>query len=227
VDAGSITYLILYKIAEAMDASLFAIATGYLGVAFFCFGGALYFWEAIVRKKEESVTDVGRIELDASAAGAAASTAIEKVHEEGEQNTRREQGVFADSKSSCKGKEEEQDAITENEQENETSSKNEDDPDATTTSPESGVYIMIAQREPLDQLKSEQFILLTMFFMFHCNRSGWVMTTARDNLASLLGDDEEGNKCLTIFTVLSVSSLVGLPFIDNILCHAVHLSPSF
>jgi MFS family permease len=218
VDAGSSTYLILYKIAEAMDASLFAIATGYLGVALFCFGGALYFWAAIVCKKEEYVTVLGNTELHTSDAhGAAMSTAIEKVDEEGEKNSLEEQGVFTDSKSSCKGKEEEQDAITENEQQSETLSKNEDDPDTTTTtSPESGVYIMVAQREPLDQLKSQQFILLTIFCIFHCNRSGWVLTTARDNLASL-GDDEEGNKYLTIFTVMGVSSLVGLPFIDNIL----------
>jgi hypothetical protein len=43
-----------------------------------------------------------------------------------------------------------------------------------------------------------------------------VLTTAQDSLASL-GDEEEGNKYLTIFTILSVSSIVGLPFIDNIL----------
>jgi hypothetical protein len=217
VDAGSITYLLLYIIAEATDASLFAIATGYLGFAFICFGGALYFWAAIVRKQEESVTALDETEFDASADGEA-STAIEKVDEKGGQNTRREQGVLADTKSSCKGKEEEQDAnvpITEKKKEKETSSEREDDPD-TATSPESGVYIMVAQREPLDQLKSQQFILLTMFFAFHCNRCNWVLTTARDNLASL-GDDEEGNKYLTIFTVLSVSSIAGLPFIDNIL----------
>jgi hypothetical protein len=218
VDAGSITYLFLYKIAEATDASLFAIATGYLGVAFFCFGGALYFWAAIVRKKEESVTVWGNTESYTSDADGAASTAIEKVYEEGGQDKLKEQGVFTDSKSSCKGKEE-QDAtvpISGNEEQNETSSKNENDPDTTTASPENGVYIMVAQREPLDQLKSQQFILLTMFFMFHSNRTDWVMTTARDNLASL-GDDEEGNKYLTIFTVLSVSSIVGLPFMDYIL----------
>jgi hypothetical protein len=219
VDAGSITYLILYKIAEAMDVSLFAIATGYLGVAFFCFGGALYFWAAIVRKKEESVAVLGKTEFDTSDADGAVSTAIEKVDEEGKQKIRTERGVFADCNSSCKGKEEEQDPtvpVTEKELQHETSYKNEDDPATTTTSPESGVYIMVAQREPLAQLKSQQFILLTMFFMFHSNRSSWVMTTARDNLASL-GDDEEGNKYLTIFTVLSVSSIVGIPFIDNIL----------
>jgi hypothetical protein len=133
-----------------------------------------------VRKKEVSdVTDLGPTEFDASADGAA-STAIEKVDEGGEQNTQREQGVFADSKSSCKSKEEEQDAtvpVTENELQKETSSESEDDPD-TTTSPESGIYIMVAQREPLDQLKSQQFILLTTFFVFHSNRSDWVLTTA-------------------------------------------------
>jgi hypothetical protein len=171
VDAGSITYLLLYIIAEATDASLFAIATGYLGFAFICFGGALYFWAAIVRKKEESVTAFDETEFDASADGEA-STAIEKVDEKGGQHTRREQGVLADTKSSCKGKEEEQDAtvsITEKKKEKETSSEREDDPD-TAASHESGVYIMVAQREPLDQLKSQQFILLTMFFVFHCNR---------------------------------------------------------
>jgi MFS family permease len=210
-DAGSITYLILYKIAEATDASLAAISAGYLGAAFFCFGGALYFWTAVaVRETEDDVTYL--------AADGAASTAIEKVVEEGEGNASITE-VFTDSKSSLKYNqdEQEQDAtmpITENEQQNETS-ENEDDPD-TSTSPESGVYTMVAQREPLDQLKSQQFILATVFFMFHVARNHWVLTTARDYLASL-GDDEEGNKYLTIFTGLSVASIIGVPFIDSIL----------
>jgi hypothetical protein len=217
VSVGSITYLLLYKIAEATGASLIAISAGYLGVAFFCFGGALYFWSAIVRKTEEHVTDLlGETELDASV-DEAASTALEKVDEEGEQNSQRE--MFAGGNSSFKCKQEEQDAtmsITENKQENDIASeKNEDDPD-TTTSPESGVYIMVAHRKPFDQLKSQPFILLTVFFMFHVARVDWVCTTARDNLASL-GDDEEGNKYLMIFTGLGVTSVIGLPFIDIIL----------
>jgi hypothetical protein len=57
---------------------------------------------------------------------------------------------------------------------------------------------------------------LTVFFLFHETRNNWVVTTARDYLASL-GDDEEGNKYLTIFTGLSVASIIGLPFIDSIL----------
>jgi MFS family permease len=215
IDAGSITYLILYKISEATDASLVAIAAGYLGVAFFCFGGALYFWAAIVRKTEASVTDLGETELDATV-DEVDLTALEKVDEEGEQNNRRE--IFSGGNSSLKCKQVEQDAtisITENEQQNNTSSENENDP-ATITSPESGIYIMVAQRKPLDQLKSQQFILLTVFFMFHVARNNWVSTTARDHLASL-GDDDEGNKYLTIFTGLSVASIIGLPFIDRIL----------
>jgi hypothetical protein len=117
IGAGSITYVILYKIAKATDASLVAIAAGYLRVAFFCFGGAslvaiaagylgvalkcfgaaLYFCSAIVRKTEQSVTDLGETDLDASVDGATMTT-IEEAGEEGEQNNRRK--MFAGSKES-------------------------------------------------------------------------------------------------------------------------------
>jgi hypothetical protein len=47
-DAGTVTYLILWKIQEATGASLQLLAWGYLGVALVTFGGALIFWNLVL-----------------------------------------------------------------------------------------------------------------------------------------------------------------------------------
>jgi hypothetical protein len=79
-------------------------------------------------------------------------------------------------------------------------------------------YVLIALRSPAEQLKSQQYILIVAFYMFHVARIDWTLTTSRDWLASL-GDDELDNKYLTIFISLSVVSISGLPFIDHLLEH--------
>ena len=47
-DAGSVTYLILWKIQEFTQTSMQTIIWGYLGMAFFTFGGSLFFWKLIL-----------------------------------------------------------------------------------------------------------------------------------------------------------------------------------
>ena len=44
------------------------------------------------------------------------------------------------------------------------------------------------------------------------------LTTARDFLANL-GDDDTGNKYLTIYTLLTPASILGLPFLGYVLTH--------
>lgn len=77
-------------------------------------------------------------------------------------------------------------------------------------------YQPIAERDPWDQLKSQQYVLMLSFFSVHLARNNYIMATARDFLAAL-GDDEEGNKYLSLFTGSSAMSLVGVPFIDIVI----------
>jgi hypothetical protein len=74
-------------------------------------------------------------------------------------------------------------------------------------------YIIIADRRSRQQLTSGQYLLLVVFFAFHLMENQWNLTTQRDFLAHL-GDDEQDNKYLTIFTLLMPASIVGLPFVD-------------
>ena len=56
-DAGSITYLGLWGLAEAFDWSLTTIVSLYLVLAVFCFGGAAYFWTVAEPESEEPLED--------------------------------------------------------------------------------------------------------------------------------------------------------------------------
>jgi len=77
-------------------------------------------------------------------------------------------------------------------------------------------YIPIAKRPVMKQLLSSQHIYLLFFTMIHKARNIFVLTTARDFLA-FFGDDERGNKFLSIFTLLTPASILGVPIVDYIL----------
>jgi hypothetical protein len=71
----------------------------------------------------------------------------------------------------------------------------------------------ISQRTVVEQLKCKAYIFLCIVFSFHLVSNVWTLTTARDFL-KYLGDDEYGNRYLTIFTLLTPVSLAALPFED-------------
>jgi hypothetical protein len=79
-------------------------------------------------------------------------------------------------------------------------------------------YIIVADRRSRQQLTSGPYLLLVVFFAFHLTGNQWNLTTQRDFLA-YLGDDEQDNKYLTIFTLLMPASIVGLPFVDAAITH--------
>jgi hypothetical protein len=74
-------------------------------------------------------------------------------------------------------------------------------------------YIPIFQRIVRDQLRSQAYILLCILFSFHMVSNVWTLTTARDFLKHL-GDDDYGNRYLSIFTLMTPVSLLALPFED-------------
>ena len=77
-------------------------------------------------------------------------------------------------------------------------------------------YVPIAQRTSRQQLVSGPFLLIIVYFSIHISANMFTFTTTRDFLA-YLGDDEVGNKYLTIFTLLTPASVCGLPFVDHVL----------
>jgi Major Facilitator Superfamily len=74
-------------------------------------------------------------------------------------------------------------------------------------------YIPISRRSVVKQLRSQSYILLCLLFSFHMVSNVWTLTTARDFL-KYLGDDDYGNRYLSIFTLMTPVSLAALPFED-------------
>jgi MFS family permease len=83
----------------------------------------------------------------------------------------------------------------------------------SVTLPDGTEYVLISQKAPSKQLRSAPFLLLCVYFAIQMCINLWTLTTARDFLA-YLGDDEYNNRYLTIFTLLTPVSIIGIPFVD-------------
>jgi len=79
-------------------------------------------------------------------------------------------------------------------------------------------YVCVADRTTYQQLTSFPYMMLLLFFGINVASNQWNLTTQRDFLA-YMGDDEVGNKYLTIFTLLLPVSICGLPFVDAAILH--------
>ena len=82
-------------------------------------------------------------------------------------------------------------------------------------------YILIADRSTYEQLKSSQHLYLVFFYTIHVAKDVFILTATRDILA-FLGDDETGNRYLSIFSLLMPVSIIGVPFVDYVLRHYGH-----
>jgi hypothetical protein len=239
-DAGSVTYLGIWGIGEWTGASVTVLISGYLGLAVFVFGGALYFWSVAVPDQEETEEEVTLRKYDAAVeSSVAVPTTASDDNDEGSgkeqlsatppelvaaQLESGDEAKFANEAEmkACTA------AVSASATENEPDAKavdfgpslNEDDADTTDNDDPLGEkeYIIIADRRSRQQLTSGQYLLLVVFFAIHVVENQWNLTTQRDFLA-YLGDDEQDNKYLTIFTLLMPASIVGLPFVDAAITH--------
>lgn len=185
-DAGALTYLALWGIEQALDCGVTAMIYGYLAVAAFCCGGAIYYWKRVVPVLEDDTVSEHSSqivdqtnEMDQDESGNSQRHASEDADNDHESNSDDSKAV----------------------------------PETNNTA-----YVVIVNRDPPQQLKSKLFIVLCTFFAIHGTQNNFTITTARDFLA-YLGDDETGNKYLTIFTLLTPVSILGLPFMDFVLNH--------
>ena len=193
-DSGALTYLALWAIENALDCGITAIVGGYLGVAVVCYGGAVYYWRIVVPVQEDDTVPCLEMESGNSSI---------LVDEKEERPTNAEQDVSNEITST------ENQAMAQEDYSQVTESK-----PATTTYDKD--YVLIADRALSRQLKSKLYIYLCAFFAIHGTKNNFTLTTARDTLA-FMGDDKTGNKYLTIFTLLTPASILGLPFMDYML----------
>jgi len=229
-DAGLLTYLALW-VQQLTGCSLPVLLGGYLGIGILCFGGSIYYWRVAVPVVNLEETD--DVDVEEKAEAVADDTSETCKEEEGNSSIPLVDGVpleidqllvnadesksYGSSKVPCQ--EEDVDGM---EQGTSDSKADGDDDSRVDDLPFSGSltadddYVLIADRPPMQQLRSKQFVTLTIFFAILATRDVFNLTTARDFLA-YLGDDETGNKYLTIYTMLTPASILGLPFLDFVL----------
>ena len=76
-------------------------------------------------------------------------------------------------------------------------------------------YCIISEQTTWQQLVSAPFLYMCVFYGIHSASSQWNLVTQRDFLAHL-GDNADGNRYLTIFTLLMPLSVVAMPIGDVI-----------
>jgi hypothetical protein len=89
-----------------------------------------------------------------------------------------------------------------------------DDKDVNAISP----VAALEQVNVKQQLTQPAYLLICLFFAIQVTSTNWNFYTQRDFL-SYLGDDEEDNRYLTIFTLLTPVSIIGAPLIDYCIVH--------
>jgi len=194
-DAGAITYLLLYLIEQNSSLNLAAITLIYLGLFVIIVGIAALCWK-FVDRSTRVLKEGAESELEAQ--GPSSNTNVDHL---------------------VNGETVDQESDKDAEVQERLSSLNDDifvaDETAEVDNPRES-YIVVAERPPMKQFLSPNYIFLAIFFAFHQSRNIWVLTTTRDFLA-FLGDDETGNRYLKIFTLLTPASVLGLPFVDVVL----------
>lgn len=232
-DAGLLTYLALWGIKQLVGCSLPALLLGYLAVGLVCFAGSIHYWrvavpvDSIVKDNdtEESIDDVAAapsdtideedasgplpdgVPLEPELDGDKLESQGQSIHVSKKDNNGvvdTELAATSGTKASTTNDSSVADIVV-------THNDDEDDDDGGDDD-----YVLIADRSPMKQLQSKQFVTLTIFFALHATRDVFNLTTARDFLA-YLGDDETGNKYLTIYTLLTPASILGLPVLDFVL----------
>jgi MFS family permease len=227
-DAGGVIFWILWWIGQQVTATVTQLVSGFLGVAVLVLGTSLYFWTVAIPARDEDDDD---------------DEEEEEVLIESLLSLKNENELNHDS--AAKGKSKNMmlqtlpsgltDPISNNQSTTmitthpekvedglgssptmQNDSKEEKDPAPDPTSEDETKYILVADRSALRQLTSGPALMIAIFFTIHATSNQFVLTTTRDYLA-YLGDDQVGNRYLSIFTLLTPASLLALPLVDAIL----------
>mmetsp|Transcript_7389 Transcript_7389/g.16142 ORF Transcript_7389/g.16142 Transcript_7389/m.16142 type:complete len:576 (-) Transcript_7389:44-1771(-) len=226
-DAGAITYLVLWYISKSVP--LPTISGCYLGIFVLVVGAAAICWRKVTRilnpsNEDDEDEEQGSNDDVDDVAGSVTNTPADESVKEGicESGIREDgapeesSGVDATPTSNDRAVSFADASCLETTSSSDQLFSDEVPPASANRSRRASSYIKIADRLPRRQLLSGQYIALASFFAFHQARNIWILTTTRDFLA-YLGDDETGNKYLSIFTLLTPVSVLGLPCVDAIL----------
>jgi hypothetical protein len=231
-DAGAIFYLFLWWLSQSQvnanndAASLTIVAAGFLFSAVIVTSASLYLW--IVTVPQQQGPD--EIETSTTAVDVLTPNALDVVDEAIDAVSEKSASMNSDmqlhemtqaSAAGAKGAEgsnsqQQQPSISwlssEQQQQHQPPPQNIND---TGTG---SCYVLVAARTPRLQLQSTPYLLLCAYFAIHTTSNQWNLATQRDFLA-YLGDNEQDNKYLTIFTLLMPASILALPLVDYAILH--------
>lgn len=209
-DAGAITYLTLWAINKRLE-NLTLLLLYYFGLAVILYCLGAFFWSVTVPEEDE-ITETKHTEHEdgTSTSSPQSSPNDNSLLNKNDDNVtlqqqhHHQQVALPDSP-----------AAQPMQQQMDSPESEDADHPATVASDETE-YVQVANRTPGKQLLSAPFILLNIYWSIHLSANMFTMTTARDFLA-FLGDDELGNKYLSIFTLLTPVSICGVPFVGKTL----------
>lgn len=217
-DAGLLTYLALWGIQRLVGCSLPALLLGYFAIGILCFAGSIHFWRVAVPVDCDAEQNASE-EVEKMDAVTVSVESTEHLRTDTSSLNEEDTNVELNVKGEYETELETMEVginTTEGDSIDAAKDSNVDDVDSTSDEKINDDYVLIADRPPMQQLRSKQFVTLTIFFSIHATRDVFNLTTARDFLA-YLGDDETGNKYLTIYTLLAPASILGLPLLDFVL----------
>lgn len=146
LDAGSMTYLILLKVYQGVQATFVQVIGGYLGVAVVCFGTSSYQWHKMCKRLERSLEREG-------SRSSVVDAQMKNAEREDEFIEQPSDGIVNECTCQC--------------------------------CPNSNYKLVRRRNGAKEQLLSELFLLLLIFFVFNESRNSFVLATARDYLAHL------------------------------------------
>jgi hypothetical protein len=217
-DAGAITYLLLYQLYDSFHLSIVTIFSTYLGLSIVLLSAGIYFWNVAVPPPppqtlllKNHTEDINTV-LDHSKSSHPATT-ITPSDTLDIDNSQRQQEIPNEISANDAT---EPAPLNLHHQDNNNSNNNITTPDQQRPESTSTTYILIANRTRKQQLVSLPHWCLIAFVGIHATSNQWTLATIRDFLASL-GDNDYDNRYLTIFTLLTPVSLLGLPMVDYVI----------
>jgi hypothetical protein len=196
-DSGALTYLLLWVVQEQADIATNAVWVGYTVFAGVVYAITVALWRIAVQEEER--VEEKDLEIPGNAfprekeilANSSSKVAVETEHNSDDEKEKKKEN---------KDRPELEDVV-------EVEGK-EETPD----------YVLVADRSTKEQLTSGPFMLLCVFFGLQVASNQWNFATQRDFLAHL-GDDDKDNRYLTIFTLMTPVSFLGVPLIDYCILH--------
>ena len=201
-NAGSITFLGiwgLYKLGMSATAALGL----YIGIAVSLFSSSLYFWTTATPQQEFADLDLKSLERlrhdhsDESRADTAEFGSPTEPH-----HTTVDSETFELQSSPPERRQAMYVALSEQK--------------------ETDSLGLLSDCKPTRQLLSFPFLATLLFWVAHFLHNLFVLSTTRDHLA-FLGDDEQDNKYLSIYSLLLPTSILAVPAVDFVLLKFGHV----